>query len=170
MTDLGLNSLTRDFSRVCSPVFSRFKQALFLLTNWFCWQRCRSHTESVGTCLGIALLLLTLLTLPGWRCLPPGAAKIRTLFVSELVSFPDFTTHISIRHSFFPVPADSWPAQQISLGHHSRSTLATGRACSATPRWQLALQRQRTVPFSSTCFLISGKVRTFAAGKFWTYK
>ena len=136
-----------------------------------------SQTDSVDSDAEVILNLLSLALelhgfcryfCPFWCgsifCLAlPGYALF---LVSGLVSFPDFTTHISIRHSFFPASSDSWPAQQISLGHHSRPTLATGRACSATPRWQLALPRQRTVPFSSTCFLISGKVRTFAAGKF----
>ena len=136
-----------------------------------------SQTDSVDSdaevILNLLALALELHCFSGHSCPFRGGGAFRLalpgyalFWVSGLVSFPDFTTHISIRHSFFPVPADSWPAQQIALGHHSRPTPTTRRACSATPRWQLALPRQRTVPFSSTCFLISGKVRTFAAGKF----
>ena len=63
--------------------FPEFHQALFPFINWISGQCCRSHTESVVTCLGIALLQLTLLPLLVWRCLPFGAAKI-----SFLAGFP----------------------------------------------------------------------------------
>ena len=52
------------FSGHSSAVSSRFRWTLILFVNWNGWQCCESHTESVVTCLGIALLQLTFL--PEW--------------------------------------------------------------------------------------------------------
>ena len=58
VSSITLPSILASFS-------ARFHWLPFLFVNGFGWQRCESHTESVVTCLGIALLLLTLQPLWG---------------------------------------------------------------------------------------------------------
>ena len=57
---------------ILASFFSRFHWQSFLFVNGFGWQCCESHTESVVTCLGIALLWLTLQPIWGGGACCPG--------------------------------------------------------------------------------------------------